>query len=109
LHGLEQARLTHAEVKQLIQTLAAWDAITTQDEANDLLALMGLKPTSFSEQEWKTSPLNRLEPSSRLAPLTVSAENCSTSCLTCYSPPELQPACPHDVAHWATVAGPGAL
>jgi ribosome-binding protein aMBF1 (putative translation factor) len=62
LHGLEQAHLTHAEVKQLIQTLAAWDAITTQDEANDLLALMGLKPTSFSEQEWKTAPLNRLDP-----------------------------------------------
>jgi hypothetical protein len=57
----------HAEVKQIIQTLAGWDAITTQDEANDLLALTGLKPTSFSEQEWKSAPLNRLEPSSRLA------------------------------------------
>jgi hypothetical protein len=52
-----------------MQTLAAWDAITTQDEANDLLALMGLKPTSFSEQEWRTAPLNRLDPSSRLASL----------------------------------------
>ena len=67
LHGLDQAHLTHAEVKQTIQTLAAWDAIATQDEANELLTLMGLKPTSFSEQEWKTAPLNRLEPSSRLA------------------------------------------
>ncbi|MFL5586861.1 MAG: ATP-binding protein [Ktedonobacteraceae bacterium] len=67
LHGLDQAHLTHTEVKQMIQTLATWDAIATQDEAIELLALMGLKPASFSEQEWKTAPLNRLEPSSRLA------------------------------------------
>jgi predicted ATPase len=67
LHGLDQTHLTHTEVKQLIQTLAAWDAITTQDEANELLALMGLKLTSFSEQEWKSTSLNRLDPSSRLA------------------------------------------
>jgi predicted ATPase len=67
LHGLDQAHLTYGEVKQIIQTLAAWDAIVTQDEAIELLALMGLKPTSFSEQEWKTTPLNRLEPPARLA------------------------------------------
>ena len=31
LHGLDQAHLTHTEVRQLIHTLAAWDAIATQD------------------------------------------------------------------------------
>jgi predicted ATPase/transcriptional regulator with XRE-family HTH domain len=62
LHGAKQAFPTHAEVKLIIKTLASWDAITTQVEAIELLSLMGLKAESFSEQEWKTSPLNRLEP-----------------------------------------------
>ncbi len=61
LHGAKQTFLTHAEVKQIIKTLAAWEAITTQVEALDLLSLMGLRMESFSAQEWHTTPLQRLE------------------------------------------------
>src|SRR5579859_7622544 len=61
LHGITQAFLTHAEVVQIIKTLASWDAITTQAEAIELLLLMGLKATGISDQEWNTAPLNRLE------------------------------------------------
>lgn len=61
LHGNQQAFPTHAEVMQIIKTLAGWDAITTQAEASDLLLLMGLKVTSISDQEWQTTPLNRLQ------------------------------------------------
>ena len=43
LHGSGRDQLTHAEVKQIIKTLADWDAITTQAEAIQLLTLMRLK------------------------------------------------------------------
>ncbi len=43
LHGVKQAFPTHAEVRQIIKTLAAWDAITTRVEAIELLSLMGLR------------------------------------------------------------------
>ncbi len=62
LHGVKQTFPTHAEVKQIIKTLATWDAITTQVEAIELLSLMGLRAGSFSDQEWNAAPLNRLEP-----------------------------------------------
>ncbi len=65
LYGAKQAFPTHAEVKQIIKALAAWDAITTRDEAIELLSLMGLRKESFSEQEWNAPPLNRLEPALR--------------------------------------------
>src|SRR5437016_10034856 len=61
LHGVKQAFPTHAEVKQIIKTLAAWDAITTRTEAIELLSLMGLRAESFSDEEWNAPPLNRLE------------------------------------------------
>ncbi|MFL5697689.1 MAG: ATP-binding protein [Ktedonobacteraceae bacterium] len=61
LHGMKQAFLTHAEVRQIIKTLAAWDAITTRAEAIELLSLMGLRVESFSGEEWNAAPLNRLE------------------------------------------------
>lgn len=61
LRGAKQVILTHVEVKQIIRTLASWDAITTRDEAIELLSLMGLRAESFSEQEWRDEPLNRLE------------------------------------------------
>ena len=62
LHGAKSAFLTHEEVKQVIKTLAGWDAISTRAEAIELLAWMGLRRESFSDVEWKTAPLNRLEP-----------------------------------------------
>lgn len=61
LHGSDGALLSHKEVKQVIKTLADWDAITCYTEAVELLALMGLKPEAFSANEWGMSPLNRLE------------------------------------------------
>ena len=61
LHGAKQTFPTHAEVMQIIKVLADWDAITTRGEAIELLSLMGLKAESFSDQEWKVAPLNRLE------------------------------------------------
>lgn len=61
LRGAKQVILTHVEVKQIVRTLASWDAITTRDEAIELLSLMGLRAESFSEQEWRDEPLNRLE------------------------------------------------
>ncbi|HEY6541112.1 MAG TPA: NB-ARC domain-containing protein, partial [Ktedonobacteraceae bacterium] len=65
LHGAKRAFLTHEQVKQVIKTLASWDAISTQAEAIELLVLMGLRRESFSDEEWKTAPLNRLEPAPR--------------------------------------------
>ena len=62
LHGAKQAFLTHEQVKKAIKTLASWDAISTQAEAVELLTLMGLRRESFSNEEWQTAPLNRLEP-----------------------------------------------
>src|SRR5438876_2850392 len=62
LHGAKQTFPTHAEVRQIIKVLALWEAITTRDEAIELLTLMGLRSESFSDQEWNTPPLNRLEP-----------------------------------------------
>jgi predicted ATPase len=61
LHGAAQTQLSHQDVKQIIKTLAAWEAITTRAEAADLLALMHLKLESFSEEEWSSMPLRRLE------------------------------------------------
>ncbi|MEI6045549.1 MAG: tetratricopeptide repeat protein [Chloroflexota bacterium] len=61
LNGSVQAKLTHQEVKQIIKTLAGWQAITEQSQAIELLKLAGLKPNVFSEEEWKTAPLVSLE------------------------------------------------
>ncbi|GCF10458.1 ATP-binding protein [Dictyobacter arantiisoli] len=74
LHGARQAFPTHTEVKQIIKSLAAWDAIATRAEADELLTLMGLKPNSFSEQEWQSAPLKRLEvsPPTTFSPMTPS-------------------------------------
>ncbi len=54
------AHLTEQEVKHIITTLAQWQAITTRDEALQLLEQAQLQPASFSELEWHTSPLNQL-------------------------------------------------
>ncbi len=60
LHGSGNARLTHLEVRCIIKTLARWQAITTQDEALQLLELAQMRPTSFSADEWQTPPLSTL-------------------------------------------------
>ncbi len=74
LHGAKQTFLTHEQVKLVVKTLASWDAISTQVEAIELLALMGLRRESFSYEEWHAAPLNRLElvPHSNLADTATS-------------------------------------
>ncbi|HVB60788.1 MAG TPA: NB-ARC domain-containing protein [Ktedonobacteraceae bacterium] len=62
LHGARQSLLNHAEIKQIVKTLVGWDAITTRAEAIELLSLLGLKAENYSEQDWHTPPLSRLEP-----------------------------------------------
>jgi Predicted ATPase len=84
LHGTKQALLTHAEVKQIIRILASWDAITTQAEAIELLSLMGLRAESFSDQEWHTAPLDRLESMPPVSSHT--AKTGSTSLSLSYAP-----------------------
>ena len=67
-------RLRPQEVKQIVKTLASWDALSTQDEAVSLLRLMSLKADSFSADEWNSPPLSRLEKLPAHAPtLNVSA------------------------------------
>ncbi len=61
LHGNGRDQLTHYEVKQIIKTLATWDAITTQTQAIELLLLMHLRRDSFSPEEWNSVPLSGLD------------------------------------------------
>lgn len=65
LHGRHHTILTLQDVKQIIKTLATWQAITTQEEAFDLLRLLRLSPESFSPEEWNSLPLSRLEQATR--------------------------------------------
>lgn len=61
LNGTGRTYLTHPEIKQIIKLMAEWGAITKVTEAHELLELVNLKPAVFSNEEWKTSPLNQLE------------------------------------------------
>ncbi len=65
LHGRHQAILTLQDVKQIIKTLAAWQAITTRAEALELLGLLRLSAKTFSQEEWNSLPLSRLEQATR--------------------------------------------
>lgn len=55
------AHFTHGEVKQIIKTLAVWEALNSRSEAFELLALMDLRPATFSPAEWEAPPLAKLE------------------------------------------------
>lgn len=49
LNGTDQTHLlNHPEIKRIIQTLAEWEAITQQAEAQELLELVNLKLSVFS-------------------------------------------------------------
>ena len=48
LNRASGARLTHAEGKRLIITLAQWQAIATRQEAHELMALLELPSAAFS-------------------------------------------------------------
>jgi predicted ATPase len=82
LHGAKQVVLTHVEVKKIIGALASWDAITTRDEAVELLSLMGLRAESFTEQEWRAEPLNRLEVASHSETYGTIASSASSHTLS---------------------------
>jgi predicted ATPase len=62
LHETDHSRLLHPEVKQLVRTLADWQAITQRSEAIELLRLAGLHESIFSDDEWRVAPLSSLEP-----------------------------------------------
>jgi predicted ATPase len=66
LRGNGGAELTQLEVKRIIKTLALWRVISTQDEVLHLLELAQLTRTSFTTEEWHTSPLDQLEVESAL-------------------------------------------
>ena len=61
LNESASARLTLAERKRLIMTLARWQALTTQQEAHALMELLELPPATFSLTEWAAAPLALLE------------------------------------------------
>jgi predicted ATPase len=60
LHGSGNSHLTHLEIQRVITQLADWHAITTREEALDLLELAQVGPSIFSDEEWRTPPLNTL-------------------------------------------------
>ncbi len=54
------AYLTHVEIRNILLALVRWHAITTQDEAFDLLELAKVGEALFLAEEWQTPPLNQL-------------------------------------------------
>ncbi|HZS77732.1 MAG TPA: NB-ARC domain-containing protein [Ktedonobacteraceae bacterium] len=58
LNGTGNSHLTHREIKTIISTLADWQVITTQDEALQLLELVQVGRTIFSEDEWNSLSLS---------------------------------------------------
>lgn len=61
LNGNGNAHLTHLEIRNILIALTHWHAITNQDEAIRLLELAEVGPTLFSDEEWRTPPLNQLQ------------------------------------------------
>src|SRR5438270_7690469 len=47
------------DVRNIIRTLASWEAITSRGQAIHLLALMGFPP--FAHADWRAEPLNKLQ------------------------------------------------
>jgi predicted ATPase/tetratricopeptide (TPR) repeat protein len=61
MHETDGMRLTPVEVKAIVKLLAGWQAISHQAEAVELLGMMRLKATAFSDFEWNSKPLHQLE------------------------------------------------
>jgi predicted ATPase len=61
LRGSDGALLQHPEVRGIVRVLAAWQALTTREQALHLLALMDLGPNIFSSDEWHAPPLASLD------------------------------------------------
>ncbi len=90
LNGTDNSTLTNQEVKQIIKTLAGWEAITTRREAIELLAWMNLKAITFSQQEWDVPPLHKLE-RDRYAAKTSTATTAAAIAKTSNLPVPLTP------------------
>jgi len=56
----QDAYLTDQEVRSIIKQLAEWQAITSRDEALQLLALAQVEPRILSAKDWQTVPLSQL-------------------------------------------------
>lgn len=66
LNATKKARLSHENVRAIVQALAEWGAISTRAQARELLELMDCP--YFDEVDWQAPPLSRLrdEPEQRL-------------------------------------------
>jgi transcriptional regulator with XRE-family HTH domain len=73
LNGNNNAHLTYQELQRIIIQLAEWRAITTQDEAMQLLELAQVEPGIISEDIWQAPPLNKL--AVKRTPFTVTSES----------------------------------
>ncbi len=61
LNESDGMRLTHPEIKKIVKLLATWQAITTRQQAAELLESANLKISTFSAEEWVQPPLKGLE------------------------------------------------
>jgi predicted ATPase/Tfp pilus assembly protein PilF len=61
LKGRRYSPFTPTQIKEIIKVLAEWEAITSREQAVELLALSNLTETSFKAEEWLKPPLTRLE------------------------------------------------
>lgn len=62
LHSTYNAYFTQKEIRRILLILVEWHAISTQDEAHELLAAADASSTLFSAEEWKEPPLSTLSP-----------------------------------------------
>ncbi len=69
LNGVNSANFTSLEIRGILKILAEWEAIRTHAQAVELLALAGLTPDSFTEEEWQEPPLSQLEPDQPATPI----------------------------------------
>ncbi|HWZ20899.1 MAG TPA: NB-ARC domain-containing protein [Ktedonobacteraceae bacterium] len=60
LHNSGKAHLTHLNVHRIVIILARWQAISSKDEAIQLLELAHMRPNYFSSEDWQRPPLNQL-------------------------------------------------
>ncbi len=59
LNGTRGTKLTERDVRAIVRALAEWEAISSEAEARELLALVNCTP--FTAAEWNTPPLDRLQ------------------------------------------------
>ncbi len=82
LNASNKLSLSRIEIKKIVKVLAEWDAITSQHQVLELLELTDCRPHDFTEEEWESYPLNKLEVSSPLPKKLVKGLNFPGSSLT---------------------------